>query len=213
VLVAPRVGHLHAVDPSAEALDVARTNLAAFGNVSLHLASVADLPVADGSLDFAYALGVLHHVPDTAGAIRSIARKLKPGAPLLVYLYYSFDNRSAWYRSLWRTSDAVRKVISRSGSGLQYVLTSIIAAAVYWPLARGAAVLAHLGCLPKAWPLAFYRDRSFYVMRTDAYDRFCTRLERRFTRADIDALLRSAGFTDITFSECMPFWCAVGIKR
>ena len=35
------------------------------------------------------ALGVLHHVPDTAAAIRSCAELLKPGAPLLLYLYYA----------------------------------------------------------------------------------------------------------------------------
>jgi len=33
------------------------------------------------------ALGVLHSVPDTAAAIRSCAALLKPGAPLLLYLY------------------------------------------------------------------------------------------------------------------------------
>ncbi len=213
MLVAPRVGHLHAVDASAAALDVARQNLAKLANVSFHRASVADLPVADGSLDFAYSLGVLHHVPDTAEAIGSIARKLKPGAPLLVYLYYAFDNRSAWYRGLWRIGEVFRALISRSGPRLQYVSTSIIAAAVYWPLARAAAVLARMGCLPSAWPLAFYRDRTFYVMRTDAYDRFCTRLEQRFTRAEIDAMLRAAGFGDVTFSEREPYWCAVAIKR
>jgi ubiquinone/menaquinone biosynthesis C-methylase UbiE len=212
VLVAPHVGHLHAIDPSTEALAVARSNLAAFHNVSFHVASVADLPVADGSLDFAYALGSLHHVPDTAGAIQSIARKLKRGAPLLIYLYYAFDNRSAWYRWLWRVSDLFRKVISHTPQGLQRVLTWIIAAAIYWPLARSAGVLARLGCLPKAWPLAFYRERSFYVMRTDAYDRFCTRLEQRFTRAEIEAMLVGGGFGGVTFSEDAPYWCAVAVK-
>ena len=50
-------------------------------------------------------------------------------------------------------------------------------------------------------------------MRTDAYDRFCTRLEKRFTRAEIEAMLDRAGFVDIRFSDSEPFWCAVGIKR
>ncbi len=63
-----------------------------------------------------------------------------------------------------------------------------------------------------ALPLSYYADKSFYVMRTDAYDRFCTRLEKRFRRNEIERMLADAGFKDITFSSQEPFWCAVGIK-
>lgn len=211
-LVSQRVGHLHLIDPSEAALNVARKNLATCKNVTFHLASVAELPVADNSLDFGYSLGVLHHVPDTTDAIDGIARKLKPGAPFLVYLYYAFDNRPAWYRGLWRVSDVVRRVISHSSPALQYVLASMIAALIYWPLARTAAVLWKIGFPIESWPLSYYRDRSFYVMRTDAYDRFCTRLEKRFTRAQIETMLMQAGFRNIRFSERAPYWCAVAIK-
>ena len=51
-LVAPRVARLHLLDVSAEALDVARANLANVSNVSFHLAAVEDIPLPDGSLDF-----------------------------------------------------------------------------------------------------------------------------------------------------------------
>jgi SAM-dependent methyltransferase len=77
VMVAPKVGHLHLLDASADALAVARQNLAEATNVSFHLASVGNIPLDDNSLDFAFSLGVLHHVPDTAAAIRAIATKLK----------------------------------------------------------------------------------------------------------------------------------------
>jgi hypothetical protein len=50
-------------------------------------------------------------------------------------------------------------------------------------------------------------------MRTDAYDRFCTRLEQRFTRQQIEQMLAGAGFGDIGFSDEVPYWCAVGRKR
>jgi len=62
---------------------------------------------------FGYSLGVLHHVPNTAAAIRSCAELLKPGAPLLLYLYYAFDNRPRWFRWLWRSSNAARLLIRR----------------------------------------------------------------------------------------------------
>jgi len=212
MLVAPRVAHLHLLDASPQALAVARENLKAAGNVSFHVASVAAIPLPDASLDFAYSLGVLHHVPDTQAAINAIAAKLKPGAPFLIYLYYALDNRPAWYRMLWRLSNLGRLVISRLPHGLRYVVSQVIAALVYWPLARLATLLSRLGRSPRGLPLAYYADKSFYVMRTDAYDRFCTRLEKRFTRPRIEAMLTRAGFVDIRFSDREPFWCAVGIK-
>jgi hypothetical protein len=54
---------------------------------------------------------------------------------------------------------------------------------------------------------------EFYVMRTDAYDRFCTRLKQRFTRQQIWQMLTDGGFNEIRFSEKVPYWCAIGKKR
>jgi SAM-dependent methyltransferase len=213
VMVAPRVGHLHLLDASPDALAVARQNLADAANVSFHLASVGDLPLTDNSLDFAFSLGVLHHVPDTTAAIRSIASKLKRKAPFLIYLYYALDNRPWWYRTVWRASNILRLGISRMPPHLRLIISQIIAVLVYWPLARVAALLERVGISPVALPLESYRHRTFYVMRTDAYDRFCTRLEQRFTRKQIAQMLTDAGFDEIRFSEQVPYWCAVAKKR
>jgi ubiquinone/menaquinone biosynthesis C-methylase UbiE len=213
VMVAPRVHHLHLLDASADALAVARQNLAGTANVSFHLASVNDIPVEDNSLDFAFSLGVLHHVPDTMAAIRAIAAKLKPGAPFLIYLYYALDNRPWWYRAIWRLSNLSRVMISSLPPRLRLIVSQIIAVAIYWPLARLAALLERAGYSPAAIPLESYRDRKLYVMRTDAYDRFCTRLEQRFTRQQIEQMLTNAGFGQIRFSDQVPYWCAVGKKR
>ncbi len=156
---------------------------------------------------------MLHHVPDTAQAIRDAAAKLKPGAPFLVYLYYAFDNRSEVYRTAWKISNAGRLILSHAPYPVQIAATTIVACLVYWPLARMAALLEKFGLRPRSWPLRYYRHRSFYVMRTDAFDRFCTRLEQRFTRAQITNMLRAAGFDDNRFSESEPFWVAVATKQ
>ena len=210
--VAPRVAHLHLLDVSPEALAVARENLKGAQNVSFHTSSVADIPLPAQSLDFAFSLGVLHHVPDTQAAICAIAEKLKPGAPFLVYLYYAFDNRPAWYRALWSISNGVRVVVSRLPHPIRKLISETIATLVYWPLARLAALLARLGIPQQSLPLSWYSDKSFYVMRTDAYDRFCTRLEKRFSKVQIEQMLTYAGFETIAFSDSPPYWCAVGIK-
>jgi SAM-dependent methyltransferase len=213
VMVAPKVGHLHLLDASADALAVARQNLAGAANVSFHLASVGDIPLEENSLDFAFSLGVLHHVPDTAAAIRAIASKLTLGAPFLIYLYYALDNRPWWYRAIWRLSNIFRMMISASPPTMRLIISQIIAVVVYWPLARLALLVERAGFSPAAIPLDFYRDRKFYVMRTDAYDRFCTRLEQRFTRQQIEQMLTGAGLDEIRFSDKAPYWCAVGKKH
>jgi SAM-dependent methyltransferase len=210
--VAPRVGRLHCIDAAAPALDVARHALAGQANCTFHHASVEAIPLDDASMDFGYSLGVLHHVPDTLAGLRACARKLKPGAPFLVYLYYAFDNRPAWFRALWRASDLGRRVLSRLPFRLRAFACDAIALSVYLPLARLARLAQRAGRTVDAWPLSAYRDRSLYVMRTDALDRFGTRLEQRFTRAQIQVLLQQAGFTDVRFRDSEPYWCAVGIK-
>jgi SAM-dependent methyltransferase len=164
-------------------------------------------------MDFGYSLGVLHHVPDTAGGIASCVRKLKPGAPFLLYLYYAFDNRPGWYRSVWQASDLVRQVVSRSPHWLRYLISQAIAAGVYSPLAGAAKLVEIAGHDPSRIPLAWYRNRSFYTMRTDALDRFGTQLEQRFTRAQIQDMMERAGLEHITFSDSVPYWCAVGYRR
>jgi SAM-dependent methyltransferase len=211
-LLAPHVNHLHCIDPS-EALNVAKRNLAALPNISFHQAAVDNVPLPQGSMDFGVSLGVLHHIPDTAAAIQCCVRLLKPGAPFLLYLYYRFDNRPIWYRMIWQVSDVARRIISQLPRGLRIASTSLMAACIYWPLARLAKVIAATGAKSKSIPLAYYRDASFYTMRTDALDRFGTRLEQRFTKAEIAKMLTEAGCTDIRFSDKPPFWCVCAVRN
>lgn len=208
-----RVGRLHCIDPSEKALAVARRRLSEVGNVEFHCAGVDAIPLADASQDFGYALGVLHHIPDTAKAMRDCVAKLKPGAPLLVYLYYSFDNRTACFRAVWQLSDLARRGICQMPFPARKALTSAIAALVYWPLSRLARFLEGRGMDVGAIPLAYYRSTSFYTMRTDALDRFGTRLEHRHTRNQLYDMMQASGLEGIRFSEHAPFWTALGIRR
>ena len=209
--VAPRVGKLHCIDPSA-ALDIARVALADHSNVEFHQSSVAHSGLQPQSQDFGYSLGVLHHVPDTAAAIRSCVDLLKPGAPLLIYLYYAFDNRPRWFRWLWQFSNLVRKCVCSLPPPLKVFVTDLIAFIIYLPLARLASSAESLGFSISSFPLSYYRSCSFYTMRTDARDRFGTPLEQRFTQDQIRKMCASAGLVDLRFSPLAPFWCVLGFK-
>jgi len=212
-MVAPRVSRLHLVDASGDALAVARRNLSHADNCEFHHAALDRMPIPDGSMDFGYSLGVLHHLPDTAAGLGACVEKLKPGAPFLVYLYYAFDNRPAWFRMVWKASDWLRHSISSAPPALRYLASQMLAGMVYLPLARGAHLAERAGVDVSGWPLSGYRHRSFYTMRTDALDRFGTRLERRFQAREIEQMMRQAGLERIRFSPEPPYWCAVGFRR
>jgi SAM-dependent methyltransferase len=209
-LVAPHVGVLHCVEPSP-AIEVARRTLADAGNVRFINSDLDSMPIADGSLDFLYCLGVLHHIPDTQAGIISCAAKLKPGGRMLAYLYYRFDFQPFWFRTLWRVSDLVRKAISRLPYRIKLVTTWLIAVLVYLPLARLSGLLERLGVDVTNFPLSYYRGKSLYTMKTDALDRFGTSLEQRFTQSEIRAMFERAGFERIVFSPGKPYWCVTGI--
>ena len=205
-------GRLHASMPRAEALAVARRNLA-------HAAPTATLY---------HGRGRRHPARRRQHGLRLLARRAAPrprhrprpprlrrqaqaGAPFLLYLYYALRQPPVVVpRSLARVGPrAPRRVASavpgplrrQPGSRRRWSTGP-------WPAAR--RVLERAGLDVSHLPLSAYRDRSFYVMRNDALDRFGTRLEQRFTRAEITALMASAGLDHIVFSDRVPFWCAVG---
>lgn len=82
--LAPRVARVFGFDASAEMLDVARTNLAAFSNVRLQQSPGATIPLPDGLLDGVFANMYLHHAPDPLQAINEMVRLLKPGGVLCI---------------------------------------------------------------------------------------------------------------------------------
>lgn len=212
LLVAPRVRKLHCIDPS-KALEVAKQNLNTYPNCEFHLAGVDEIPLPDNSMDFGYSLGVLHHIPNTQEALNACVRKLKPGAPFLVYLYYAFDNRPLWFRTIWKITEIARHGVSRLPHGLRYFVSQVIAGVIYMPLAKTAYFLEKMGFNVSNVPLSAYKDSSFYTMRTDALDRFGTRLEQRFTKRQIQEMMENAGTEEIVFSNDVPFWCAVGTRK
>ncbi len=211
-MVAPRVGKLYCIDPS-EAIEIAKQNLQGNSNCTFIKASAENTLIKNDSMDFGYSLGVLHHIPDTHSALIECVNMLKSGSPFLLYLYYAFDNRPIWFKLIWKTSELGRAVVSRLPFVARYLASQFISLLVYFPLARVSFLLEKSGVNVNTIPLSAYRNCSFYTMRTDALDRFGTRLEKRFTKAQIRQMMLIAGLEDIKFSENVPYWCAVGTKK
>ena len=210
--IAPKVGLLHCIDPS-DAIKVAQKNLKKFKNIYYYKKSLDKNNLKEKSQDFGYSLGVLHHVPNTKLAINSCVKLLKPGAPFLLYIYYSFDNRPIWFKLLWLISNYMRLIVQRLPKFLKFLICDIIAIFIYYPLARFLLLIENLGFGLKNFPLYFYRSKSFYVMRTDSRDRFGTPLEKRFTKKEIFKMMEMSGLEKIKFKNSIPFWTAIGFKK
>ena len=92
-LIAPKIKKLNCIEPSKKAIEEAKEKLKNYKNCYFENKSVFDNSLSSNSQDFGYCLGVLHHIENTQSGINECVKKLKKGAPLLIYLYYRFDNK------------------------------------------------------------------------------------------------------------------------
>jgi SAM-dependent methyltransferase len=77
------------VDLTPRSIEISRQHLAVYGERGdFAITDGESLPFADGSFDVVYSNGVLHHTPDTAGAVREVHRVVRPGGQARVMLYH-----------------------------------------------------------------------------------------------------------------------------
>ena len=199
---------VYALEPSDGASTVLKKKFSGEAKIVVLQETVGANSIPLASLDLAMSLGVLHHIPDTGLAIKDVSRRIKPGGVFLCYLYYSLENKPTFYKLIFKAVDGVRRVISVLPQRIKQLVTSAIAALIYWPLARFSKVLNKLGVNTSNIPLHHYADMPFVMLANDALDRFGTSLEQRFSKAEITDMLRAAGFDIATlkFSDSEPFW-------
>lgn len=79
----------HAVDLTPRSVEITRHRFKLYGfSGEFAISDGERLPFRDHSFDVVYSNGVLHHTPDTAGAIREVHRVLRPGGTAKVMLYH-----------------------------------------------------------------------------------------------------------------------------
>jgi len=210
----PYFSTIYALEPSEGANKVLKNKFANEPRIKILQETVGANSIPDNSLDLAMSLGVLHHIPDTGLAIRSVASKIKSEGVFLCYLYYKLENKPLFYRGLFWASNSLRWVISRLPYAMRRLFAQIIAGTIYLPLARTSKLLARRGKDVSNFPLHHYADMPFVMLQNDALDRFGTRLEQRFSKNEIVAMLSEGGFdlTTLKFAEHEPFWTFSVIK-
>jgi len=90
------------VDLTPRSIEISRHHLSLYGHQGeFAIADCERLPFIDESFEVAYSNGVLHHTPDTAGAVREIHRVLRPGGLARVMLYHR-QSYSYWVLGVLR---------------------------------------------------------------------------------------------------------------
>lgn len=169
------------------ATSVARTR--GLPRASVIQADLLRLPLAANTFDGAYSYGVVHHTPDPGRAVCEIARTLKPGAPLLLYVYEDFSDRAWHWRVALVVANSVRAITTRMRPSHLMRLCRMLSPVVY--------VLCTLPARHFAWAARFpYRHGPHaFGMVGDLYDRLSAPIEERYSRDGAAKLATDAGLT------------------
>lgn len=210
--LAPKVKKIFCLEPSS-AINIAKENLKKYNNITFINDTILNLKLEDSSIDFIACLGVLHHTTDVDNNLKILVNKLKKNSPILLYIYYNFENRNFLFKFIWSLSNLLRLVICRMPYKIKLFITNFIAYTVYYSLSRTAKLLNIIGVNSDFLPLSWYKDKDISVLKNDSMDRFGTIIEKRYSRKDISNLMIKVGLEKIKFSDSEPYWCVLGFKK
>jgi ubiquinone/menaquinone biosynthesis C-methylase UbiE len=208
-----QAGFIEAVDPS-NAIFAADNLLGNIENVRLTKASIETIPFNDETFDFAMSVGVLHHIPDTQQAMIDCVKKVKKGGYFYCYLYHNLETRGWWFKTLYWLSNLIRYPVCRMPAGIKRFVCDILAIVIYMPLVLWVRFLVLIGLrsVAKKMPLSAYNNKSFFIIRNDSLDKFGTRLEQRFSKKQVEDMMRNCGLSEIVISPMTPFYHSIGKK-
>jgi SAM-dependent methyltransferase len=153
-------------------------------------------PFRPATFDFVYSFGVLHHLPDPERGFRNLSRLLKPGAPLITYLYEDFSDHTRFERAALAAIRSVRRVTSRLPQDLLYVLCCLAAPLVWVTCSVPARILRWIAPA-MASRIPFRHTVRWRVLASDLFDRFAPPVEWRYGVEDVGALYRAAGLQHV----------------
>ena len=94
--------HCTGIDLTPRSVEITRHRFALYGIPGTFMISDGErLPFASETFDVVYSNGVLHHTPDTAGAIREVRRVLRLGGTAKVMLYHR-NSLNYWFEIILR---------------------------------------------------------------------------------------------------------------
>ncbi len=179
-LVARHGARVVGVDLSS-AVEKAATLCADLPNATIVQADLLNLPLVEHTFDFVFSIGVLHHTPDAREAFRQVARRVRPGGKLAVWLYRKNILPQEWINS-----------------GLR-ALTSRLPARVLEPLCVGLSLIGGIPIANKILnKVANFSNHPDWTLRVcDTFDWYAPRYQSHHTLDELKAWFADEGFVDI----------------
>jgi SAM-dependent methyltransferase len=140
----------------SDAVDAAFANTRDLPNVHVVQADIYKLPF-EASFDYAYSIGVLHHLPDPKAGFHSLVRHLKPGGRMSAWVYGQEGN--GWITHL---VSPVRTLLT---SRLPRALTKALSFCIAVPMQLALKILYRPvnQRLPAIRGLLFYNDYLYSI--------------------------------------------------
>lgn len=174
----------------SEAIEAARENTAHLPHVHLVQGDIFHPPVKRQALDFVYSIGVLHHLPDPKAGFLSLARLLKPGAPMFIWVYLRGRGRQIPFFT------AMRAVSTRMPLKALNVACLLLAVGQYGAFVGPRQLLETIGLgrLGARIPFSFYARYPFRALHTDWFDGLSVPLVAYYKPHEIREWYREGGF-------------------
>jgi SAM-dependent methyltransferase/uncharacterized protein YbaR (Trm112 family) len=198
----------------SKAIDSTRRNTRHLPNVHLVQGDIYAPPFAEGVFDFVYSIGVLHHLPDPVGGLRSLTPLLRPGGLAFIWVYSKTRSMTNFLVEL------VRTVTTRLPHPLVNGLAFVGAAVDQYVFVLPYQILRHLpvaGRLVERLTLArikMYSAYPFGVLHADWFDRLAAPIRFYYSEQEVERLAQQAGISDVKVTPTGAYgWRACGVRR
>ena len=145
-------------------------------------ADLMTLPFAPETFDFAFSIGVMHHTTKTEDAFKSVAKLVKPGGRMAVWLYRKVTLPQRTLNSF------IRSITTRLPNPLLLRLCYVPAFLAGIPgLNKVLGRMVNLGCTHPEWTMRL----------CDAFDWYSPKYQHLHTEGELKTWFEESGFTDI----------------
>jgi SAM-dependent methyltransferase len=178
----------------SRAVEAARDLTGEWPGVSVVQGDLLRLPFAEGSFDHIYSLGVLDHTPDPRRAFLGLARLLKPGGRIAIWVY------PRERPSLERIINVHRGISTRLPLGVLVPLSRLMApvgAIKRRLMASRNRVVARLGVALNLLTIGVSMHPDPEVRVCDTLDWYAPRYLSRHTPAEVRGWFEEAGLVEI----------------
>ncbi len=205
-VAAARGANLVALDMSS-AVEAARETLSRFPNVDVVQGSLLEPPLRQGSMDFAYCIGVAQHTPSPKDAVRQVVESVKPGGDfaLTIYARQPWTKLNAKYLIRPLTKRLPKEVLL---GAIERVMP------VAFPVADRLFAVPKLGSLARFMlPVAIYapetrpgwsREQRYREAILDTLDMLSPAFDSPMTWREVERVMKSANATTWEFRTRVP---------